>query len=106
MSSPNPFCQNIRKSFVKQSPLIPMRSMLITRSLGMTRALSLALPCALFRFSNGFVAANTTVNEISALSHHIGTGFGIVGAWQMPLNKDTGTVSIKPGSGLDLPQLE
>ena len=79
MSSVNPFYENIRKCWVRQIPLISMRSMLLMQSLGMAHALSLALPSALFRFSSGFVVANTTINEISAFSHHIGTGSELSG---------------------------
>lgn len=58
-------------------------SMLVTQSLGMTSALSLALPCCLFGFANGITVANTTVGAITAAGSHRGTGTGIVGAWQM-----------------------
>ena len=57
--------------------------MLVTQSVGMTHALSLALPCCLFGFCNGIIVANSTVGAITASGNHRGTGTGIVGAWQM-----------------------
>lgn len=51
--------------------------------MGMTHALSLAIPCSLFGFANGIIVANTTIGAISAAGSHAGTGTGITGAWQM-----------------------
>ena len=78
--------------------LVSMLALFITQTLGMTHALSLALPCALFGFSNGIVVANTTVGAISALSQqHIGTGSGIVGAWQMATGGIAGATIVALG---------
>lgn len=55
----------------------------VTQAMGMTHALSLAIPGSLFGFSNGLVVANTTMGAISAAGRHAGTGTGISGAWQM-----------------------
>lgn len=63
--------------------LISGISMFVTQSMGLTHALSLALPCCLFGFANGIIIANTTVGAITAAGIHRGTGTGIVGAWQM-----------------------
>lgn len=63
--------------------LLSAISMLATQTLGLTHALSLALPCCLFGFANGIIVANTTVGAISAAGRHRGSGTGIVGAWQM-----------------------
>lgn len=63
--------------------LISIILMWITQQMGMTHAMSLAIPCALFGFSNGIIVANTTIGAISAASPHAGTGAGITGAWQM-----------------------
>lgn len=58
-------------------------AMFFTQAIGLTHALSLALPCCLFGFANGIIVANTTVGAITAAGIHRGTGTGIVGAWQM-----------------------
>lgn len=63
--------------------LLSAVSMLVTQSMGLTHALSLAIPCSVFGFSNGIIVANTTIGAISAAGTHRGTGTGIVGAWQM-----------------------
>ncbi len=63
--------------------LISGLSMLATQSMGLSHALSLALPCCLFGFCNGIIVANSTVGAITAAGSHRGTGTGIVGAWQM-----------------------
>ncbi len=77
--------------------LTSMLVMYFTQALGMTHALSLALPCVLFGFSNGIIVANTTVGAISALSRHVGTGSGIVGAWQMATGGIAGAIIVALG---------
>ena len=77
--------------------LASMLSLFFTQALGMTHAFSLALPCAVFGFSNGIIVANTTVGAISALSRHVGTGSGIVGAWQMATGGIAGAIIIALG---------
>ncbi|MDC0434833.1 multidrug effflux MFS transporter [bacterium] len=77
--------------------LVSMLAMLFTQELGLTHALSLALPCAVFGFSNGIIVANTTVGAISALSRHAGTGSGIVGAWQMATGGIAGAIIVALG---------
>ena len=76
---------------------VSMLSLFITQAMGMTHALSLALPCILFGFSNGIIVANTTVGAISALSNHLGTGTGIVGAWQMATGGIAGAIIVALG---------
>lgn len=77
--------------------VISMLALFITQYMGMTHALSLALPCCLFGFSNGLVVANTTVGAISTLKRHLGTGSGIVGAWQMATGGIAGAIIVALG---------
>ena len=63
----------------------------------MTHALSLALPCCLFGFSNGIVVANATIGAISASGQHAGTGTGIVGSWQMATGGIAGAIIVGLG---------
>ncbi len=77
--------------------LVAVTAMYITQALGMTHALSLAIPCALFGFSNGIIIANTTVGAISSAGKHAGTGTGIVGAWQMATGGIAGAIIVALG---------
>ena len=63
----------------------------------MTHALSLALPCILLGFSNGIVVANSMAGAIDASGAHVGTGTGIVGAWQMATGGIAGAIIIALG---------
>lgn len=80
--------------------LLASVSMLTTQAVGMTHALSLALPCCLFGFANGIIVANTTVGAITAAGSHRGTGTGIVGAWQMATGGIAGAIIIALGGAL------
>ena len=77
--------------------LVSMLALFSTQALGMTHALSLALPCVVFGFSNGIIVANTTIGAISALDDHVGTGSGIVGAWQMAAGGIAGAIIVGLG---------
>ncbi|MBX2881650.1 MAG: multidrug effflux MFS transporter [Granulosicoccus sp.] len=77
--------------------LVSMVSIFTTQWAGLTHALSLALPCCLFGFSNGIVVANSTVGAISASSDHIGTASGIVGALQMATGGIAGAIIVALG---------
>lgn len=68
-----------------------------TQASGLTHALSIALPCCLFGFSNGIMVANATVGAINAAGENRGTGAGIVGAWQMATAGIAGAVIIALG---------
>lgn len=68
-----------------------------TQATGYTHALSIALPCCLFGFSNGIIVANTTAGAISSAGKHGGTGTGIVGAWQMATGGIAGAIIIALG---------
>ena len=68
-----------------------------TQALGFTHALSLALPCALFGFSNGIIFANSTIGAISAAGKHAGTASGLVGAWQMASGGIAGAIIVALG---------
>ncbi|MBX2880167.1 MAG: multidrug effflux MFS transporter [Granulosicoccus sp.] len=63
--------------------LLSVIAYFVTQAMGMTHALSLAIPGSLFGFSNGIVVANTTMGAITAAGRYAGTGNGISGAWQM-----------------------
>ncbi len=76
---------------------VALFALYITQAIGMTHALSLALPCCLFGFSNGIVVANSTVGAISASGKHTGTGSGIVGAWQMATGGIAGAIIVAFG---------
>ncbi len=77
--------------------LLSVVALFTTQTLGMTHALSLALPCCLFGFSNGIVVANSTIGAISAAGKNAGTGTGIVGAWQMATGGIAGAVIVAMG---------
>lgn len=77
--------------------LFAMTGLLLTQLAGATHALSLALPCMLFGFSNGIVIANTTAGAVAASGGHIGTATGIVGAWQMAAGGIAGVIIIALG---------
>lgn len=76
---------------------IAVLSMFITQSIGLTHALSLAIPCSLFGFANGIIIANSTIGAMSAVGKHAGTGSGIVGAWQMATGGIAGAIIIALG---------
>ena len=76
---------------------IAVLSLFLTQLFGLTHALSLALPCVLFGFSNGLIIANTTVGAISVAGKHAGTASGIVGAWQMATGGIAGAIIIALG---------
>ena len=97
-----------RKWFVKQGieraaligcilSFIAVLSLSTTQALGLTHALSLALPCSLFGFSNGIIIANSTIGAISAAGKHAGTGSGIVGSWQMATGGIAGAIIVALG---------
>ncbi len=77
--------------------LIAVIILLLTQLAGLTHALSLALPCMLLGFSNGIVVANSMAGAIDASGAHVGTGTGIVGAWQMAAGGIAGAVIIALG---------
>lgn len=77
--------------------LIAVVALFTTQVSGMTHALSIAIPCGLFGFSNGLMVANATVGAINAAGKNRGTGTGIVGAWQMATGGIAGTVIIALG---------
>lgn len=77
--------------------MVAIIAMLTTQSLGFTHALSLALPCCLFGFSNGIIVANSTIGAISAAGKDAGTGTGIVGAWQMATGGIAGAIIVALG---------
>lgn len=71
--------------------------MFTTQAIGLTHALSLAIPCSLFGFANGIIIANSTIGAMSATGKHAGTGSGIVGAWQMATGGIAGAIIIALG---------
>lgn len=77
--------------------LLSVVLLFITQSMGYTHALSLAIPCSLFGFSNGIVVANSTAGALSAAGKHGGTATGIVGAWQMATGGIAGAVIVALG---------
>ncbi len=77
--------------------LFAMTTLLVLQLAGFTHALSLALPCMLFGFSNGIVIANTTAGAVDASGGYIGTATGIVGAWQMAAGGIAGMIIIAFG---------
>lgn len=77
--------------------LVAVLLLFLTQYLGMTHALSLALPCCLFGFSNGIVVANATIGAISESGQHAGTGTGIVGSWQMATGGIAGAIIVVLG---------
>jgi len=77
--------------------LVAVIALFITQAIGLTHALSLALPCSLFGFSNGIVLANSTIGAISASGIHAGTGTGIVGAWQTATGGIAGAIIVSLG---------
>lgn len=77
--------------------LVAVIALFVTQALGLTHALSLALPCSLFGFSNGIVVANSTIGAISAAGKNAGTGTGVVGAWQMATGGISGAVIVALG---------
>ena len=81
--------------------LISVVSLYVTQAAGLTHALSLALPCSLFGFSNGIVIANTTIGAISAAGRHAGTGTGLAGAWQMAAGGISGAIIVGLGGAQD-----
>ena len=76
---------------------VAVLALFVTQAVGFTHALSLALPCALFGFSNGIIVANTTMGAISTAGKHAGTGSGIVGAWQMATGGIAGAIIVALG---------
>lgn len=77
--------------------LLSVALLFTTQAMGYTHALSIALPCCLFGFSNGIVVANTTAGAISSAGKHAGTGTGIVGAWQMAAGGIAGAIIVALG---------
>lgn len=77
--------------------LIAVIVMFSTQAAGLTHALSLAIPCSLFGFSNGIIIANSTVGALSAAGKHAGTASGIVGSWQMATGGIAGAVIVALG---------
>jgi len=69
----------------------------MTQAVGMTHALSLAIPGILFGFANGIVVANATIGAISASGRHAGTGTGLTGAWQMTVGGVAGAIIVGMG---------
>ncbi|MFK8080698.1 MAG: hypothetical protein AB8B97_10465 [Granulosicoccus sp.] len=68
-----------------------------TQEIGYTHALSIALPCCLFGFSNGIIVANTTIGAIASAGKNSGTATGIVGAWQMATGGIAGAIIVLLG---------
>ena len=77
--------------------LVSVIALYTTQAIGMTHALSLALPGILFGFANGIVVANTTIGAISAAGRHAGTGTGLAGAWQMATGGIAGAIIVGLG---------
>ena len=77
--------------------LISVVAMYVTQAVGMTHALSLAIPGILFGFANGIVIANTTIGAISASGRYAGTGTGLTGAWQMAVGGVAGAIIVGIG---------
>lgn len=77
--------------------LLAVVALFATQALGFQHALSLALPCCLFGFSNGIIVANATVGAMSSAGRHAGTGTGIVGAWQMAAGGVAGAIIVALG---------
>ncbi len=77
--------------------MIGIMAMYVTQSMGITHALSLAIPCCIFGFGNGIVVANTTIGAITAAGKFAGTGSGVVGAWQMATGGIAGAIIIAMG---------
>lgn len=77
--------------------LLSVCLLFLTQKLGYTHALSLALPCCLFGFSNGIVVANATIGAIAVSGKNAGTGTGIVGSWQMAAGGIAGAVIVSLG---------
>lgn len=77
--------------------LISVLLLVATQTMGFTHALSLAIPCALFGFSNGIVVANSTAGAMSSAGEHAGTGTGLLGAWQMATGGIAGTIIVALG---------
>ena len=77
--------------------LISVVAMYVTQAVGMTHALSLAIPGILFGFANGIVIANTTIGAISASGRYAGTGTGLTGAWQMTVGGVAGAIIVGIG---------
>jgi len=77
--------------------LLSSIAMFITQAIGLTHALSLALPCIVFGFSNGIIIANTTAGALSAAGKYAGTGTGVVGAWQMATGGIAGAIIVALG---------
>jgi len=77
--------------------LVSVLLLLFTQSVGYTHALSLAIPCSLFGFSNGIIIANTTAGAMAAAGKHAGTGTGLVGAWQMATGGIAGAIIVALG---------
>ena len=65
-------------------------------------AISLALPCMLFGFSNGFTVANATIGGISTAGKHAGTGSGLIGAMTMICGGVGGAAVIYFGAANDI----
>ncbi len=77
--------------------LVSVIALYTTQAVGLTHALSLALPGALFGFANGIVVANTTIGAISAAGVHAGTGTGLAGSWQMAIGGIAGAIIVGIG---------
>ncbi len=77
--------------------LVSVIALYTTQAVGLTHALSLALPGILFGFANGIVVANTTIGAISAAGLHAGTGTGLAGSWQMAVGGFAGAVIVGIG---------
>jgi len=77
--------------------LISLLLLIATQAMGLTHALSLAIPCSLFGFSNGIVVANSTAGAMSAAGKHAGTGTGLLGAWQMATGGIAGAIIVALG---------
>ena len=77
--------------------LVSVLALYTTQAVGLTHALSLALPGILFGFANGIVVANTTIGAISAAGRHAGTGTGLAGSWQMAIGGIAGAIIVGMG---------
>lgn len=72
-----------------------------TQEIGLTHPLSLAIPCALFGFSNGIILSNSMVGAIAAAGQHAGSGTGLAGAAQMAAGALFGSAIIAIGGAED-----
>lgn len=81
---------------------LAMLILLYSVTSGAQMAISLALPCMLFGFANGFTVANATIGGISTAGQHAGTGSGLIGAMTMICGSVGGALMILFGAATDI----